>query len=568
MLRKWRLRPAHPEAETILQRELGVAPLVARLLVSRGITTPEAARPFVSARLSENLRSPMLFREMPVASRRLLAAVQRGERIGIYGDYDVDGISGTAVLVCFLRALGREPIVYIPHRIRDGYGVTAAGIESLAERGAQLIITVDCGGNSHFELGLARERGIDSIVCDHHQVSGHPLPATAVLNPIEPDAGFPFQGLCGAGVAFYLAMGTRMQMRETGVEGPDLRRYLDLVTLGTIADIVPIVEENRVLVKHGLREILQTPRPGMVALKTVSGVSSISTRAVGFRLAPRLNAAGRLGDATRSLELLTTTDSTRAQALAAELDQENRSRQTIEQEILDQALQRIDKDSEFAARHSIVLASEEWHPGVVGIVASRLVERHHRPTVLIAIDAETGIGRGSGRTITGFNLFAAFRDCAEHLIGHGGHPMAAGLSIHAGNVEAFADQFDAVARARLSPALLAPEILVDSEVDLASLDVSLLENLQQLEPFGAGNPEPLLFSRDVIVQSARLVGERHVKLHLQQGEQVLGAIAFGMADQGIEVGQHYDILFVPEANEWSGGRTLQLRIRDIRPHMT
>jgi single-stranded-DNA-specific exonuclease len=563
--RKWRLRPAHPEAESALQRDLRLRPLLARLLVNRGITTAEQAEPFLAARLSENLRSPMLFRQMATASRRLLDAVQRGERIGIYGDYDVDGISGSAILVCFLRALGSEPVAHIPHRMRDGYGVTAAGIEALAARGARLIITVDCGGVSHAELALARQRGMDSIVCDHHQVSGHPLPATAVLNPIEPDAGFPFRGLCGAGVAFYLALGTRMLLRETGAEGPDLRRYLDLVTLGTIADIVPIVEENRVLVKHGLREIQQTARPGMVALRAVSGVSSVSTSTVGFRLAPRLNAGGRLADATRSLELLTTTDTARAQALAAELDAENRSRQAIEHEILDDALARIERDPEFSTRRSIVLASEEWHPGVIGIVASRLIDRHHRPTVLIAIDPQTGLGRGSGRSIAGFNLFAAFRDCAEHLLGHGGHEMAAGLSIRWENVGVFAEQFESLAQARLSASQLVAETLVDSEVELGSLDAELLEDLEKLEPFGPSNPEPTLFARDVIVQSARVVGESHLRLYLRQGERAAAAMGFGMADAGIEVGGHYDVLFVPEINEWEGNRALQLRLRDIRP---
>ena len=302
MARHWSLRPFDSDVQTLLCRELGLSPLLARLLAARRITTAAAATAFLTARLSEHLRSPLLFRQMPAASERVAAALAHGERIGIYGDYDVDGISGSAILVRFLRALGHDPLLYIPHRLRDGYGVSERGVRQLAAAGAGVMITVDCGGVSHREIAVARSLGVDTIVCDHHQVSGTPLPAHAVLNPIEPDAGFPFTGLCGAGVAFYLALGIRLRLREAGHTNlPDLRRYLDLVTLGTIADIVPIVEENRVLVKYGLRELTRTAAPGLLALKSVSGVSDVSTSTVGFRLAPRLNAGGRLSDATRSV---------------------------------------------------------------------------------------------------------------------------------------------------------------------------------------------------------------------------------------------------------------------------
>ena len=440
MKRRWTLVPSQPDAETLLCRDGGVSPLLAHLLVARGISTPAAAAAFLHARLAEHLRSPMLFKDMAAAAARVIAALQRGERVGIYGDYDVDGISGSAILVRFLRALGHEPLLFIPHRLRDGYGVSESGVRRLAEAGARVMITVDCGGVSHREIALARTLGMDTIVCDHHQVSGTPLPACAVLNPIESDAGFPFRGLCGAGVAFYLALGIRLRLREAGHAAlPDLRRYLDLVTLGTIADIVPLVEENRVLVKYGLRELTQTGRPGLVALKAVSGVSDVSTGTVGFRLAPRLNAGGRLADATRSVELLTTEDPSRAEQLAAALDEENRARQTIEQEILNEAIRRIETDPDFAGRRSIVLASAEWHPGVIGIVASRLVERYYRPTVLMAIDGATGLGRGSGRSIRDFNLYEAFKACQGCLAGFGGHRMAAGLSIKEEHVPMFAE---------------------------------------------------------------------------------------------------------------------------------
>ena len=465
MARRWRLRPGQPETEALLSRELGLAPLLARLLVARGIVEPAAATAFLDATLAAHLRSPMLFRQMAAAADRVVAALRSGERIGIYGDYDVDGISGSAILIRFFRALGHEPVLYIPHRMRDGYGVTEAGVRQLAESGARLMITVDCGGVSHREIAVARTLGMDTIVCDHHQVSGTPLPAHAVLNPIEPDAGFPFSGLCGAGVAFYLALGTRLRLREQGqTDVPDLRRYLGLVTLGTIADIVPMVEENRVLVKHGLRELMQTSAPGLVALKAVSGVSTMSTGVVGFRLSPRLNAGGRLADARRSVELLTTDDAARAEQLAAELDQENTTRQSIELEILNEAIHAAERIPEFSARRSLVLASAEWHPGVIGIVASRLVERFYRPTVLIAIDAATGLGRGSGRSIRGFNLYDAFKACGHTLAGFGGHRMAAGLSIAAEQVSHFADAFEAAVRDVTGPDDFIAETVVDAEV--------------------------------------------------------------------------------------------------------
>jgi single-stranded-DNA-specific exonuclease len=566
MARRWSLRPSEPNVDALLCRELGLPPLLAHLLAARGLSTAAAAAAFLNARLSEDLRSPLLFRHMPAAAQRVVSALDHGERIGIYGDYDVDGISGSAILVRFLRALGQEPLLYIPHRVRDGYGVSERGVRQLADAGARVMITVDCGGVSHHEIALARTLGVDTIVCDHHQVSGTPLPAHAVLNPIEPDAGFPFTGLCGAGVAFYLALGVRLQLRAAGRTAlPDLRRYLDLVTLGTIADIVPIVEENRVLVKYGLRELAQTASPGLVALKAVSGVSTVSTGVVGFRLAPRLNAGGRLADAARSVELLTTDDRARAEQLAADLDQENRTRQTIEREILTEAIRRVETDSEFAGRRSITLASSDWHSGVIGIVASRLVERFYRPTVLIAIDDATGMGRGSGRSIHGCNLYEAFKACGHLLEGFGGHRMAAGLSIRQERVTAFAERFDAVVREATRPEDFTPRTLVDAELSFDDISDALLEDLARLEPHGPGNPEPVFLCRGVRVASRRVVGENHLKLFLRHGSRAFSAIGFGMADASVEEGAGLDILFSPEHNDWNGSTSIQLRLIDLRP---
>jgi len=567
MMRRWRLARAQPDREARLVAEAGLTPLLARLLVNRGIDGAAAASAFLGARLSEHLRSPLLFREMGRAADRLVSALNAGQRIGVYGDYDVDGISGSAILLRFFRALGAEPLLHIPHRMRDGYGLNEAGVRRLAEQGARVMVTVDCGGVSHREIALAQSLGMDVIVCDHHQVADTALPAHAVLNPIAPDAGFPFSGLCGAGVAFYLVLGVRMRLREAGVSPlPDLRRYLDLVALGTIADLVPITEENRVLVKYGLRELATSTHPGVIALKAVSGVSDVSTGVVGFRLAPRLNAGGRLADATRSVDLLTTDNPDHAHALAAALDAENRARQDIERQILDEAVAQIEEAGGIGQRRSIVLGSRDWHPGVIGIVASRLVERYYRPTILVASDCVGGLGRGSARSIRGFNVYEAIRACRHCLEGFGGHKMAAGLSIRPERIAELAEHFETVTRERTQPEDFIPIADVDAEVPLRDVGEPLFRALEQMEPYGPANAEPVFIARNVHIRSTRIVGETHLKLHLEQDGRMLPAIGFGMADRAVDTGAALDILYSPMTSEWSGTTTVELRLHDFRSH--
>lgn len=562
--RRWKPAVGATHAAARLEAEVGASPLIARLLANRSITEPARAAAFLSARLSDHLRSPMLFRDMGRASERIARALRAGERIGICGDYDVDGVSGSALLVRFLRALGTEPLLYIPHRLREGYGLNAAGVRALAEGGARVMVTVDCGAASHAEIRLARELGMETVVCDHHQVSGTPLAAHAVINPIEPDAGFPFTGLCGAGVAFYLALGVRMRLRENGAAVPDLRRYLDLVALGTIADLVPLVDENRVLVKHGLRELAASERPGIAALKRVSGLGRMSAGAVGFRLAPRLNAGGRLDDARRSVDLLTTDDVAIAERLAIGLDEENRARQAIEREMLDEAIALVEASGDACRRRSIVLVSPTFHPGVVGIVASRLVERYYRPTILIA--AETGgVGRGSARSIPGLNLYDAIATCSDGLERFGGHRMAAGLSIKLDRVDAFAARFEVVVAGRTREEDFVPATTVDAELPLIRVDSTCLADLERLEPYGVGNPEPVFLARDVHVRERRVVGETHLKMVLEQDGRRLPAIGFGMGDAVAGIGDRLDVLFSPMLGEWNGEQYAELRLRDLRP---
>ncbi len=561
---RWFVRPGDPGREGRLARELGVSPLVARFLVQRGLREPEAAASFLESSLSHNLRSPMQFAEMPRAAGRLLDAVRRQERIAVYGDYDVDGITGATQLLLFLRDLGATPELFIPHRMKDGYGLRAPGIQALAARGASLIVTADCGAAAHEEIALAASLGVDVIVCDHHQNPAVRPPAHAVLNPVVSGAGFPFQGLSAAGVVFYLLLGTRMLLRETGAAVPDLRRYLDLVALGTVADLVPLVEENRVLVKYGLREIATTDRPGIRALCQVAGVDTVDVDAVGFRLAPRLNASGRLADATRAVEMLATGDPAEARRLAASLNDHNLERRGIEEAIYAEAVQRIDSLADSATRRSFVLASEGWHAGVVGIVASRLVERYFRPVVLLAIEGD--LARGSARGIPSVHLFEALGSCRELLERFGGHRMAAGLTIRTARIGELEVAFERAVEAVTSPADFVPETAADAELELDDVSFQVLDDLARLEPHGQGNPRPRFLVTGAEVVSSRVVGERHLKLGLRgrRGGKIVDAIAFRQADRRPQPGSLIDLVVTLELNRWEGREEIQLSVRDLR----
>ena len=580
--KRWQIFEPDPDAlaklcmEPILPQERRPSPLLARLLLRRGLGAPEKARAFLSPSLSRGLRSPLLFPDMERAVYRLIQALERRESIFVYGDYDVDGITGSAQLLLFFRELGVSAGLYIPDRLKEGFGLNEGAMRAVAAQGGKVLITADCGAASHKEISLAQSLGIDVIVCDHHQVPDVRPPALAVLNPQEKGCAFSFSGLSGAGVAFYLLIGLRMRLREKGVQPlPDLRRYLDLVALGTVADLVPLVEENRALVAYGLKEIDRTKRPGIVALKEVSGlpggrqgVGKVSTTYIGFRLGPRLNAGGRLADAKRAVELLTTEDLSCARDLAADLDRENRERQALEATILSQALEMV---GDIGEKRSLVLASEAWHPGVIGIVASRLVEAFYRPTILIALDG--AVGKGSGRSPYSFHLYQGVKACQELLQSFGGHRQAAGLSIRAEHVSQFIDKFEQVARERIKEEDLVPIIDVDGELDLTDLTFALLEEIRMLEPYGQGNSEPVFRARGVEVLSSRVVGGEpssgkrgHLKLSLisaREGKS-FEAIWFGRGEVDIPRGSSADVLYVPEVNVWSGVARIQLRLRDLR----
>ena len=544
--------------------ELQVSPLAAALMQLRGIADVEAGQQYLASRLAV-MPDPLLLADMDRAVDRLCRAVRGGERIAVHGDYDVDGITGSALLVENLRAFGASADYYIPLRLVDGYGLSGEALQRAAASGATVAVSVDCGVSAHVEAQLAKELGLDLIITDHHQPPEKLPEALAVINPHRPDCAFPDKGLAGVGVAFMLLVALRARLRQEGWfqqrSEPDLRRSLDLVALGTIADIAPLSGLNRTLVKAGLAVLNQGRRPGVAALKRVADVKEVNCGSVGFRLAPRLNAAGRLQDAAQGVALLLEQSPDKALESARQLDDCNRERQAIEQQTLDQALERLAEDHH-DGRRSIVLADPEWHSGVIGIVASRLVERFHRPTVLIAVD--NGQGKGSARSIRGFHLYRALHDCQLHLNAYGGHEFAAGLSIEAGGIEAFADAFEEVAARDLSEEQLQPCHLFDQEVLLEELTLPIVEELEQLAPFGAANPQPLLVARNLRAQGVQVLGEKHLRFTARQGGYSQACIAFGMAERVDELAGEFDLLFTPSVNEWRDRRSVQLKVKDLR----
>lgn len=564
MNKRWKLREKGTSAAAQAEH-MPLHPLIAGILAARGIVSAEDVRSFLSPLLSEML-DPFLLRGMPAAIDRLLQARLNGETVCIYGDYDVDGITGTSLLVSFLRSTGFVCTYFIPNRFDDGYGLNAESIERIIELGAGLIVSVDCGITAVDEATLCRTRGIDLIIVDHHAPKEVIPDACAVLNPLQPGCGYPFKSLAGVGVAFNLLVALRSALREagafTGSTAPDLREWLGLVAMGTIADVVPLVGQNRIYAYHGLKQLSRSLKPGITALKRVAGITDdVTCGQVGFRIAPRLNAAGRMESAVPGVDLLLSDDPQESQLIATDLDSANAERQSIERRIFDEAVAMIES-APAAERRSIVLASAEWHQGVVGIVASRLVERYHRPTILIAL-TEDGLGKGSGRSIPGFHLLDALASCSQHLERFGGHRYAAGVGIQGKNVVAFAASFEATAARLLTAADLVPTLEIDAEVDPGDVTRELALELKQLEPFGAGNPEPVLMMRHMTVVERRVVGEGHVRLRLSRDRCMFTAIAFRMAER--EITGQIDIAFFPEINEWKGNSSVQLRIKDLRP---
>jgi single-stranded-DNA-specific exonuclease len=535
-----------------LKEQLGLSEPVAVTLVRRGYRTPEKARTFLAA---DESHPPSAFEGMGLVVERLRAAVSSGRRITVHGDFDVDGVCATAVMVRTLRELGGEVDWFIPNRVEDGYGLSSDNVRRLAERGTQLLLTVDCGITCASEVALARELGVEVIVTDHHQPKDE-LPDCPILHPAV--SGYPFESLCGTAVAWKLSC---------ALGGPG-DRDLDLVALATVADVVPLVGENRSLVRRGLGEIRRAQRPGVRALLEASKCDPerLDESDLGFRLAPRINAAGRLYRADAGVELFLTEDRDRAAAIAEELSRANSERRATEREV-DAAAEatRRELPEDLRQARGLVLAGQDWHPGVVGIVASRLVERHGRPVVVVSLD-EAGEGRGSGRSIPGFDLLAALEACAEHLEGFGGHRAAAGLTIKAENVAAFREAFAAHANEVLAPEDLRRTEKVDAVVGGVGLGLELAEELKQLAPFGMGNPGVRLLVPSARVTDVRAMGEgKHARFSLHSGSHRALGVAFGRASLGVEDEDLLDATVRLEVNQWNGSIEPRVVLRELYP---
>jgi single-stranded-DNA-specific exonuclease len=567
--KRWVLKQADEGLVADHSDQLRISPLLARLLILRGLLDTDQARRYLTSSLRGDLPSPFIMADMEAAVERILRAIKTNELIGIWGDYDVDGTTGASVLVCFLREVGAEPIYYIPHRVEEGYGLNIDGLRRLRDRGVGLIVTVDCGISNALEIDAARAIGLDIVVVDHHEPPEVLPLALAVINPHRRDCAFPDKSLCAAGLAFYLVIGLRARLRDAGrfalSHDPDIRRYLDIVTLGTIADMVPLKGVNRTLVRRGLAELGGSIRPGVMALKQVANISTgaVTAGQVGFQLGPRINAAGRVDYGIKVVELLTTSSNEVALRIAQELDEHNRERRAIEADVLEQALVYIKKRLNTPERYSLVLGSEGWHPGVLGIVASRIVERYHRPTVVIGF--ESGRGKGSARSIRGFHMVEGFRRCAEHLEKYGGHEHAGGLSINVEKLDCFIEAFERVAREWLQPEDLLPLLEIDAELQFSDVGFPLLRQLECLKPFGVGNPEPLFVTRAVEV-CERKVFPAGARFRFRQGAHAIGGVAFGFGDDfPCAAGTTVDISYKLSENKWNGTSTVELKIVDARP---
>ena len=557
--------PENEEAISDLQERLGIPPKIARLLVLRGVDNYDKAEAFFRSDLSQ-IHDPFLMKDMDKATARLAQAIRNREKILIYGDYDVDGTTSTAILYIFLKEFGVDVDFYIPHRFKEGYGINEEGIQYAVETNADLIVSVDCGITAVEETEQAKEHGIDVIICDHHNVGDKIPDAVAVLDPKREDCEYPFKGLSGAGVGFKLIQGT---IKKLGLADTLAHKLLDLVAISIASDIVPIVDENRILMREGLKRLNDQPRVGVKALTELINlnIGSISTSNIVFSIGPRINAAGRMGDATKAVQLLISETPAEADSRAHELESINIARRDKDTQTMEEAKAMVDKHYNLDKISSMVLHQPDWHLGVIGIVASRLVDTYGRPAVMLStIDGKI---KGSARSIEGFNIYEAFKECEDLLEQFGGHEFAAGLTIAKENLEEFRQRINEIAAERLSKEDFKPELNIDSELDLSNVDMRFWKLLSQFEPFGPGNLRPIFVSRDVeVVGVPTIVGKGHLKMKVKQNESgAFDVIGFNMHEYLPVIrnsgDQKLNIAYSLEENEWNGRRTLQIRLRDV-----
>lgn len=572
----WKLREFDRDRVRGLADSAAIPPLVAQLLIQRGIGDAAAARAFLNPR-RDGLIDPERLPGAVEAADRLVRAVRDGRKIVIYGDYDVDGVCGTSILWEALRLAGARAIdYYIPHRVDEGYGLNGEALRRIKyEMHADVVVTVDCGVSACAEALLARELGLELIITDHHTPGPTWPEADVVVHPRAPGSEYGFPDLCGAAVAFKVAWQVCKGFGDGQRASPHLREFLvraiNYVALATIADVVPLEGENRIFVRHGLAGIARAPSVGLHALLEISnalGKNKLNTGTIGFGIAPRINAAGRMERAMMAVELLTTTDEAHARALAAQLDECNARRQDLERHIARAAHAQVDETGGLGERGAIVVASADWHAGVIGIVASRLAEAYHRPAIVIALG--DGIGQGSGRSVPGFDLHAALSACSEGLLSFGGHKAAAGLKLHATDFDAFAARFDAHCRVALSPDMRQRILWIDAEAPLSMWSVALVTQVEMLEPYGMGNPRPIFVSQPVtVVGEIRAVGRdgSHAQVRLKQGDATVKAVAWGQYKRLEALNRDAPLAaaYYPQINEWNGRREVQLELKELQP---
>jgi len=565
---KWKLNESgDKEKENLLSKEFGIYPIISQILVNRGIRDIETARRYLYPTLKD-LHSPFLMQDMKKGVSRLLKAIHEKEEIVIYGDYDADGITSVVILFKFIKEITPNINYYIPDRINEGYGLNIQAIDKFKKDNVKLIITVDCGISDVEQIDYARSLGIDTIVLDHHEISG-PLPqAAASINPNREDCQFPFKGLAGVGIAYNFLIALRGTLNREGFwknrKHPNLKEYLDIVSLGTIGDMAPLIDENRIFTKIGLGLITESQRPGIKALKEVSGVDNqtIDSYKASFALIPRINAAGRIASPIDAVKLLLTDDMAEARVLAEKLDAYNRHRQLMEKKILSEILDKIGSDNIIEKTNALVFASDKWHPGVIGIVASRLVELFNRPAFVISLN--NGVGKGSGRSVSDFNIYKGIQQCAPLLLSYGGHYHAAGISIKEENIDEFTVLLDKITQNDSQSTQQISQIIIDSECQIGDISLELIEQLDILAPFGSRNPEPLLYARNIQVSSPIIVGNSHLKMWVNSNGMSVDSIWFNMGKHLTALsGANVDIVFTPQINNWNGSPNIQLKMKDM-----
>ena len=566
----WLIKEQSPQRSAELAGELDLIPVVGQLLINRGIDTGEQAADFFNNGIGD-LPSPFLMAGMEAAVARMEKAVTGDETVAVYGDYDADGVTSTSLLCDFFSALGVNAIYFAPHRIRDGYGINERAVGELGQRGATLIVSTDCGISAVREVEAAKALGIDFIITDHH-LPGDTLPdAVAVVNPKLPGCQYPAKNIAGVGVAFNLALALRARLRENGFfdsrEEPNMARYLDLVAIGTVTDRVPLEGVNRIMVREGIRRMADSGRPGIEALKKVSRIyGPPDSGDIGFRMGPRINAAGRIGGPEAAVDLLLCDSAEQADEMARLLDERNLERRRLEKDALEEALSMLEGDPASAERACVVLASGGWHPGIIGPLASKLVEKYSKPVFTIAI-GEDGVCKGSGRTVAGINLHEALKACDGALSGYGGHAMAAGITVSEDNIDAFRDALDEHIKANGADGKpVARALEIEAKVSAADLTVEAVRQIELLGPFGSGNPNPVLLLEGAKVVSHDIVKESHLKLFISRGggEDTIEAMWWNAAGAGMKAPEgEANIVFTPEIRRWRGRETVSLRVADM-----